>query len=152
MNARTDVVEFAKLIVHGIDIPLQRAILKHSLVSETVHILKPKHHASMLKLRPLSDALGFVSSEPRYGASAKTLARRVAFGGRKGRSAWRRLVRLGFTGTLILPGTHPMPTPPFTLTMRKGKPMAVHHEIEARRHEASCIHGDCWCRPGSDGS
>ena len=25
-------------------------------------------------------------------------------------------------------------------------------EPAERRHEASCMHGDCWCKPGSDGT
>lgn len=47
---------------------------------------------------------------------------------------------------------------------RKWKPMTLHaaveqlkeavraHETKQRAHLASCIHGDCWCKPGSDGT
>ena len=37
---------------------------------------------------------------------------------------------------------------------RDGKDVGARPVLldRARRHEASCVHGDCWCRPGSDGT
>ncbi len=46
------------------------------------------------------------------GASNMTLARRMKYGGRKGRSAWRRLRDQGFAGILTINDEPPIPCPP----------------------------------------
>lgn len=46
------------------------------------------------------------------GASDATLAKRVLYGGRKGRSAMRRLCRKGFAGVITVDNLPPMPCPP----------------------------------------
>ncbi len=61
------------------------------------------------KLRKLFDP-------PIRGATDAVLARRMAYGGRKGRSAWRRLRAKGFVGTMTINGERPLPLPPFRVT------------------------------------
>lgn len=53
------------------------------------------------------------------GASDATLARRVEYGGRKGRSAMRRLRAKGFVGILRINGERPIPCPPIKVWTRR---------------------------------
>lgn len=42
--------------------------------------------------------------------------------------------------------------PPSTPPTEFGQATSGRHTMTERRHDASCIHGDCWCKPGSDGT
>jgi len=55
----------------------------------------------------LVDAL----TPPQRGPTDVTLARRVVYGGRKGRSAWRRLLAKGYVAIGEWPGVAPFPIP-----------------------------------------
>lgn len=55
------------------------------------------------------------------GASDSTLARRIHYGGRKGRSAWRRLRAKGYVGTMTVNDKRPIPCPPVSFTTVDGE-------------------------------
>ncbi len=53
---------------------------------------------------------------PPKGATNMTLAKRVSYGGRKGRSALRRLRDQGYVGILKINDEDPVPCPPITIS------------------------------------
>lgn len=67
-------------------------------------------------VQSLLDAL----TPPQRGAADTTLARRVGYGGRKGRSAMRRLLAKGFAGVMSVNDFPPMPMPPVIVTTADG--------------------------------
>lgn len=70
--------------------------------------------ASML----MSGASNFLENffpPPPKGATNMTLAKRVSYGGRKGRSALRRLREQGYVGILKINDEAPVPCPPITI-------------------------------------
>lgn len=50
------------------------------------------------------DRLLYMLTPPRRGVHDWTLAKRSRYGGRKGRSAWRRLLAKGYLGTAVVNG------------------------------------------------
>ena len=77
----------------------------------------PCYEASCEMTVPASsvqDLLDAIFPRPK-GASDATLARRVSYGGRKGRSAMRRLLRAGFAGVIKFNDEEWAPCPPIRI-------------------------------------
>lgn len=78
----------------------------------------------------LLDAL----TPPIRGATDAVLARRVQYGGRKGRSAWRRLRAKGFVGIVTIDGGPPHPLAPVRIELQERSAEAWKPFEEAVEH------------------
>ena len=115
-----------------IELPVERVSIADKVVTEVEHRLTggvyEQRMTVLVKEKDATALLQFLRPIAR-GASEETLARRVGYGGRKGRRALRRLLAKGFVGTLTVNGAGPVPCPPVRLTMATGRTV----ELRGRR-------------------
>lgn len=99
------------------DEPMRPADL-HAIATEILHgpSVSYEAHGTMEIGGDALDSLIALLKPRETGASNMTLARRVGFGGRKGRSALRRLHAKGFVGVLVINDERPVPCPPVTIS------------------------------------
>lgn len=111
----------AKFMCGGVELPMRKIDLA---VVDTVVYRKTLGSYSVdltlnVEAKSKASAFDFLLLTHR-GATNETLAKRVVYGGRKGRSAMRRLLDRGFVGVLTVNGGPALPSPPFTVTTRDG--------------------------------